>query len=49
MADGTGIKQKKGAKSELRAVIGVTTGRNGDPLIPLVMMEISKLLIIGLT
>ncbi len=32
MADGTGIKQKKGAKGELRAVIGVTTAGNVEPL-----------------
>ncbi len=32
MADGTGIKQQKGAKGELRAVIGVTTAGNVEPL-----------------
>jgi len=32
MADGTGIKQQKGAKGELRAVIGVTTGGDVEPL-----------------
>ena len=32
MADGTGIKQQKGKKGELRAVIGVTTTGNVEPL-----------------
>ena len=32
MADGTGIKQQKGAKGELRAVIGVTTAGDVEPL-----------------
>jgi hypothetical protein len=32
MADGTGIKQQKGTKGELRAVIGVTTAGNVEPL-----------------
>ena len=32
MADGTGIKQKKGKKGELRAVIGVTTKGRVEPL-----------------
>ena len=32
MADGTGIKQQKGAKGELRAVIGVTTAGKVEPL-----------------
>jgi hypothetical protein len=32
MADGTGIKQQKGKRGELRAVIGVTTTGNVEPL-----------------
>lgn len=32
MADGTGIKQQKGKKGELRAVIGVTTDGKVEPL-----------------
>lgn len=32
MADGTGIKQQKGKKGELRAVIGVTTTGSVEPL-----------------
>lgn len=32
MVDGTGIKQQKGAKGELRAVIGLTTNGNVEPL-----------------
>ena len=32
MADGTGIKQQKGKKGELRAVIGITTDKELEPL-----------------
>ena len=32
MADGTGVKQQKGKKGELRAVIGVTTDGSVEPL-----------------
>jgi len=32
MADGTGVKQQKGRKGELRAVIGITKGGSVDPL-----------------
>jgi hypothetical protein len=32
MADGTGVKQQKGKKGELRAVIGITTDKKLEPL-----------------
>ena len=32
MADGTGVKQQKGRKGELRAVIGITTDKKLEPL-----------------
>ena len=32
MADGTGVKQYKGRKGELRAVIGITTSGRLEPL-----------------